>query len=147
MSERAFSTVVNYALMLVVVGLLVAGLIVGVNGHVTDTQEQVSRGELSVVGNHLASDLQSADRLADGVDDGTVRIRTDLVEQIAGETYLVDVDSAAGTNRYALTLTTERPDVSVTVRLRTEHPLETGRYHGGPLLVVYDGTSLEVTHA
>jgi type II secretory pathway pseudopilin PulG len=147
MADRALSTVVSYAVMLVVVGILVSGLLVGMNGHVADQRERTLRAELSVVGNHLAADLTDLDRLAetmDGGDDTTATLRSSLVDRVAGETYLVRVASTGAPDRYTLTLTTDDPQVTVTVDLRTDHTLETGRYHGGDLMLSTNGTTLEV---
>lgn len=146
MPDRALSTVLNYALMLVVVGVLVSGLLVGMNGYVGGEQKQVLRSELSVAGNHLAAKLSMADRLAGTVDDGSVDLHVDLFDRVAGQTYLVDIESAGLADRYALTLTTDDPSVSVTVYVNAAHPLETGRFHGGDLIISSDGTTLEVAH-
>lgn len=147
---RGLSTVVNYTMMLIVVGILVSGLLVGVNGYVDGQNERVLRAELAVVGNHLAADLTTTDRLASTLESGdTVALETDLPARVASETYLVSV-ALGGTPgddyRYELTLATESPTVSVTVAVRTDHQVSTGRYHGGDLRVVSHGTTLEVRH-
>lgn len=148
--RRALSTVVNYTVMLVVVGILVSGLLVGVNGYVDGQNDRVLRSELAVVGNHLAADLTTADRLAGTLEAGDrVALDADLPARIAGETYLVSV-SQVGTPgddyRYELTLATDSPAVSVTVAVRTDHQVDTGRYAGGDLRVVSTGGTLEVRH-
>jgi hypothetical protein len=145
-TDRALSTVVSYAVMLVVVGLLVSGLLVGMNGYVADQHDRTVRSELRVVGNHLAADLTSTDRLADSLaGDDRATLRATLPDRVAGGTYLVTI-AAAGGDRYELALATDDPDVTVTVDVRTDVPVETGRFHGGDLLLSTDGTTVEVSH-
>jgi len=144
MRGRGLSTVVNYALMLVVVGLLVSGILIGMNGQVGTQTDRVVRSELSVAGNQLAGQLTTADQLAGTVGpNGTIEMQTDLVDSVSGETYLITIDRVS-TNRTELTLAATTPEVSVTVTVRTDHPIEEGRYHGGDLTVVSNGTALEV---
>lgn len=144
MAERGLSTVVNYALMLVVVGLLVSVLLVGMTSHVGSQQDRVVRSELAVVGNQLAGELTTADRVAGTLGpNGTLEIQADLARRVGGTTYLIVLERV-GSNRTELRLVTDEPDVSVTVSVKTDHTVEEGRYHGGELTVVSNGTTLEV---
>lgn len=144
MGDRGLSTVVNYALMLLVVGLLVSTLLVGMTNHVGTQHDRVVRSELAVVGNQLAGDLTTADRVAGTVGaNGTLELETELAQRVGGETYVITIDRV-GSNRTELRLTTDEPDVTVTVSVKTDHTIEEGRYHGGELTVVSNGTTLVV---
>lgn len=145
MTDRALSTIVNYSLMLVVIGLLVSGLLVGVNGYVGNQNERVVRSELSVVGNQLAADLGTADRLAGTLNSsGEVEINGDLPNRVGGKPYLVAIDSTPVSDRYAITLTTDNPSVSVTVHVRLTRSVELGRFAGGDVTITANKTAVEV---
>lgn len=133
--ERAVSTPLNYVLVLGVVALLVAVLFVGTADHVTGQRERAVRTELSAVGQRVAADLASAGRLARTTSSsGTVAATIALPERVAGVQYRVAV-SNAGADTYRLTLSTESPDVTVTVRFRSETPVVEGRTGGGTLRI------------
>lgn len=148
MRDRALSTVVGYALLLVVVGLVTAGVLLGTTGYVDDRRTTVTATELRVVGNELAADLTAVDTLASTVSaDGTISLESELVDRVAGYTYLIEVAEADPPNTYDLILTSGRTSVSVAVTVRTEHPVTTGRIAGGDVTVGYRNGTLEVDRA
>lgn len=138
-ADRAVSTVVSYVVLLGVLAVLVSVVLVGATDYVDGRREQVIRSELEVLGNRLAADLTTADALAGSTDRGTVEIESALPERVARSHYRVSISDVPGPDSYALTLESTDPTVVVTVPLKIEQDLATGRYGGGDLVISYDG--------
>lgn len=136
--ERAVTSVLNYVLLLGVVAILVSVIIVSASSFVDGQREETVRSELTVQGNRLAADLSTADTLAAS---GDVRLRSALPERAARRGYRVSIQSASPANTYRLVLESRNPSVTVTVRVRTEHPVETGSHSGGDLWISYDAAT------
>jgi uncharacterized protein YdeI (BOF family) len=136
---RAVTVPTDYILLVGITALLASGLIVGTGGFVRDQQTQAVRTGFEVVGNGLANDLTTVDRLADSVgDDGRVAVTTDLPESIAGTTYQVTVESEVITNgvySYEIILTSTDPQIQVSVPFRTSRPVAAETLDGGPVVV------------
>lgn len=146
MADRAVSTALNYVLSLAIVAVLVGGLFVGMGGFVEDQRQQAVRSELSVVGNRLATDVGTAQRLALAADAQTVELAVRLPDRVSGTGYLVDV-TRVGSQQYVLVLRAPTVDVSQRVRLRSRVPLRQTTVSGGDLSIRYDAAAdrLEVT--
>jgi len=143
--DRAVSTVVGYTLTLGIMTLLITGLLVAAGGFVEDQRERTVRAELQVVGQQIAADLDVADRLAraDGTDT-TVEIHSQHPERVTGATYRVEVvDDADDRCEFdrCLKLSTDDPEVVVTVRIGTVTTVELGSVSGGGVVVEYDAGS------
>lgn len=132
--DRAVSTAVGYTLTLGIMTLLITGLLIAGGGFVEDQRERTIRAELQVVGQQIAADLDAADRLAraDGTDT-TVEVRHQHPERVTGASYTVEVDNC-DSNR-CLKLSTEDPEIEVTVRIGTVIPVSDGDVSGGDLTV------------
>lgn len=143
--DRAVSTVVGYTLTLGIMTLLITGLLVAAGGFVEDQRERTVRAELQVVGQQIAADLDAADRLvrADGTDTA-VEIYGQHPERVTGATYRVEVvddtDDHCEFDR-CLKLSTDDPEVVVTVRIGTVTTVELGSAGGGGVVVEYDAGS------
>jgi len=119
-----------------VASLAITGLFLAAGDFVTDQREEVVRTELGVVGEQLAGEVLAADRLVQSGDTGTLALETSLPDDVAGASYTVAVaDTPTG---QWLNLTSQDPDITVTVRLETETPLEPDTVGGGRVSVVYD---------
>lgn len=140
--ERAVSVTVTYALNLVIATVLIAGLLTVTADVVEDRREGAIRSELSVVGNRVAADLMSADRLAQAGTDPDVRIETTLPRRVAGTYYTVTV--AAEPDDPHLLLRSGDPEVVVTVPFRNETAVANGTVAGGDVSIVLDDDRLEV---
>lgn len=144
--DRGVSVTVNYALNLVVATLLVSVLLTATGNVVEDRRESAAGTELEVVGNRLAAELSAADRLASvGGADAEVRLEADLPGRVAGATYRVEVKT--GGSEPHLLLTTETPETSVRVPIRTATSVEPTEVRGGDLTVSLSGGELEVERA
>lgn len=138
--DRAVSVTLDYALTLVIATLVVTALFVTAGEFVADQREQVIRTELQVVGQHVASDVERADRLSvAGSGAETVVVNASLPDRVSGDGYAIDVSSSGWIN-----LSSDPSGVAVSVRVDTKTPLRDGAVSGGDLAVVYDGGELEV---
>lgn len=148
--ERGVTTPINYLLLVGIVALLSAGLLANTSFFVETQQEQTIRSELRVIGNRLAADLASTDRLAQTVEgSGNVETRINLPSRVAGSTYRIEI-SVAGSDAYVITLTSTEPEIAVTVRVRSRTAIATGALDGDDLTVTYDPSGsgkLEVANA
>lgn len=126
MTDRGVSVAVNYTMTLMIATLLIGGLIAASGGLIERQTEGAIYEELDVVGQTLAANLMSADRLAtvghqdaavvDGFDvsDIDVEISTTLPDRVAGVSYSIHMNvSDEGDGE--ITLHTESPAVEATV--------------------------------
>lgn len=143
MNDRGVSVTVNYALNLMIATVLVSGLLVATGNVVEDRRESAVESELTVVGDRLVAELSAADRLASvGGSDADVRVEIDLPNAVAGTNYRLAV------NDTRILLTTDAPEVSVRVPIRTRLAVESAALGGGDLVVsLTDSGSLEVERA
>ncbi|WP_255152356.1 DUF7266 family protein [Halorarius halobius] len=141
--DRGVTSVLNYALLLVVVTLLIAGLFVGVSDLVAGQHERTTRSQLETVGHRLAADVGTADRLVAGAGGQQVRLHSDLPDAVGGSQYRVSVTGVGG-DRYELTLQSDAPDVAVSVRVRSGVGLRETTVDGGRVVVEYDPTQDEL---
>lgn len=151
-SQRGVTSILNYALLLVIVSLVVAGLFVGVSTLMEDQRKQAIRSELETVGNRLAADIGTADRLVRTANTSTsteIQLRSQLPETVAGSQYIIEI-KGLGDNRYELTLRSVDPAVeaSVVVRSTVGVDMPAGAVSGDRLVISYDSADgrLEVTH-
>lgn len=139
--NRGVSTAVGYVLNLAVATLLVTALLTAAGGFVDDQHDRVVRSELRVIGERIAADLATADRLARASDGGTVRVTIDLPPRVAGTPYRIRVDGASE----QIVLSTRNPTMTVRIPFESETGVESVTHDGGRVIVVYDGSApLEV---
>lgn len=138
MTDRALSTIVSYVLTLGIVVLLLSTMTGVFAPLVTNQQDAAVRATLEVLGNDIAGDLESADRLAAAAgENGTVELRTRLPDRVGGSPYEIEVDQASDQ------IVLESPDSETTVRVTvtTETDVEvSGTLDGGTLEISYDTT-------
>lgn len=140
MTDRAVSVTVNYVMTITIATLLLSGLVVSAGGLIESQSEEAIRSELDVLGQQLAADIGSTDRLA-AVAEGNndeVRIESALPTRVAGTGYTIDV---AGDT---IVLRTTDPEVSVSVQFTVSDgtAVETERtVRGGNVLIEWDGDS------
>lgn len=154
MADRAVSTAVSYALILGIVTLLLVGLTTGFAPLVESQQADATHATLEVLGNDVAGDIASADRLAvTAGSNGTVVLRTRLPDRVGGSPYEIEIDEANETDDerlYEITLTSIDPETSATVQVRTRTEIDVGAMDtldGGHLEVSFDGERLVVEDA
>ncbi|MEF8772012.1 DUF7266 family protein [Halodesulfurarchaeum sp.] len=141
--NRGVSTVVGYVLNLGIATILVTGLLVSGGGLVDDQRERTARSQMDVIGNRIAADLETADRLL-RTGNGSVTVRSDLPPTVVGSQYQVDVVASNGTA--ILRVETTRPSVIRTVPVRNVTPVQPVSITGGDLIIDGRNGSLEVTN-
>lgn len=147
MGDRGISTALGYMLSLAIVTLLLVGMFTAGTAVVEDQREQVIRSELRVLGNRVAADITTIDRLAISDPDADVHLTETLPTSIAGRSYRVNVSPDSETSAIALTLSTDNPAVSVTITVNNGTPVAESIVSGGTLFVRYDGTRVVVDRA
>lgn len=154
--DRGQSVSINYTLSLVIVTMLIAGLFVSMSGFLETERENVTRAELQVLGNRIAADIATVDRLARSTKgDARVVVRTTIPRSVAGSEYEVTITSSSNTlpsdgyTHYDVEIELEAPTVGVTknVSTRTKFEVVDSDLYGGPFEVVYDGSTIEVKDA
>jgi hypothetical protein len=131
-TDRGVSTAVGYVLTLGITAVLVSGLLVAAGGVVEDRRDATSRDSLDVIGQRLASNLMSADRLAETRSAKTVAVDVALPARIAGSGYRIHVDGGSST----LILESDVGTVQRRVRFATTTPVTTTDVRGGALRIV-----------
>lgn len=140
---RAVSTILTYVLALLVVSLLTSAVFVGVGGVVENEHEGAVHGSMAVVGERLAADLRTADRLARAADGDPVAVTSALPERVGGSTYVIDVTHLGG-DRYELAVRSDSPEIAVAVTVRSRTDVREGRVRGGTLEIRYDPSADEL---
>lgn len=144
MGDRAVSTVLSYALILGIVAILTATLFVSTSGFVENERKETVRSTLEVTGHALAADVETADRLAASAGEpGRVALASDLPDRVAGAQYEIEIDERDDEDRYEITLRSVDPEVSVTVLVRTETPIEPTAVDGGDVAIEFDPSTSE----
>lgn len=151
MTDRAVSVTVNYVMTITIATLLLSGLVVSAGGLIESESERAIQSELNVLGQQLAADLESADRLVtinenEDTTVETVKIETILPNQVGGTGYTIDIDS----EEKRIELRTTNPEVSVFVSfsISLERSVETKQsVRGGDVLIKWDGNDTLVVES
>lgn len=146
MTDRAVSVTVSYVMTITIATLLLSGLAVSAGGLIESQSERAIESELEVLGQQLAADVESADRLATVAKgaNAEVRIETRLPTRVAGTGYDITIAESD------LVLRSTDPSISVTVPLTVTNDLAEGRtIRGGDVVIGWStGTDqLEVESA
>lgn len=134
MTDRAVSVTVNYVMTITIATLLLSGLAISAGGLIQSQSERAIESELEVLGQQLAADIESTDRLATvaGGANAEVRIETRLPTRVAGTGYDITVVKSE------LVLRSTDPAISVTVPLTVTNDLAEGRtIQGGDVVIVW----------
>jgi len=149
MADRGVSTVVSYVLLLGIVAILASALIGGFAPLVVNQQQGAAQSTLQVLGNDLAGDVESVDRLAtEAGTNGTVVLRSRLPRTVAGSPYEITIERLGATGVYELRFHTVDFPTNTSVRVRTRVPVRertgSAALDGGTLRVRYDPVADEV---
>jgi len=135
MAERALTTNLEYVLSLSIAAILITGLLFAGTEFVGDRQRNVVDAEMRVIGQHVASDIERADRLARaGTGADRLAINSSYPKRIAGLAYRLNVSNSG------VRLSTSDPDVEVEVNLsvRVSNGVEETNFRGGDITITYD---------
>lgn len=140
MADRAVSTVLGYTLTIGISAVLIVGLLGAGSAFVDDQRAQVVDAELTVIGERLAADIATADRLARSSGaNPTVVVVSELPDAVAGSDYRVTVRATDG--NASLELSTRSLDRSVVVPVANTTAVASGTVGGGTLSIAYDASS------
>ncbi|MEF8840740.1 MAG: hypothetical protein V5A62_03820 [Haloarculaceae archaeon] len=143
--RRGVSIALGYVLTLSVATLLVGGLLIGFGGFVDDHRTGTARDELRVVGQQVASDLSSADRLARVGSASEVRISRQLPDSVTGAAYRIEITDG---DPVRIVLRTTNPDVTVDLTIHIDTAVVDSTVGGGDFVIeLTPGDELEVSSA
>lgn len=141
--DRGVSTALGYVLTLGITALLISGLLIGVTGVVDDRRTQTDRATMEIVGQRIAANLMSADRLAE-TDPEQLVVAVDLPNRLSQSGYTVEVNGSAE----QLTLRVDGGRASATVSFVNTTTVRDGTVRGGDLrIVLTPADELEVQRA
>lgn len=147
-TSRAVSSPVAIVLTLAITVVLIIGLVVGVTGGVEQQREESVRQQLTIVGERIATELTSLDRLLYVSPNGSTSLKTRHPTRLAGARYWVTVDdSSTCSGTRCLVLNATEPSVSVTVPFRTETRVGETTVAGGWMVLTYNQSSENITVA
>jgi hypothetical protein len=133
---RGTTTALSYVLALGIAMLLIGGLFMTTGSFLQDRREQTVRAELRVIGQQVAADYMTADRLSRITDENaSVDVTHDLPGTVTGTQYTI---SARNTPTQKLLLSAHTPNVTVSISVSTQTPLESESVLGGSIGVRYD---------
>jgi len=149
--DRGQSISINYTLSLVIVSVLMSGLFISMSGFLDTERTRVTRSEFEVLGNRVAADIATADRLAETTESNAgVEVETAIPPRVAGSWYTVTITSQpAGSGQFVveIQLDAREVDVSKNVSTKTEFEVVNSRLTGGSYVVSFDGSTLGVSDA
>jgi hypothetical protein len=90
-------------------------------------------------------DLAAVDRLALADEDASARLSIDLPENVAGTSYRMDFGQPGPES--TINLSTNDPGVETTVTMKLNTTMTPRTLSGGDVVLVYNGTALEVQRA
>ena len=140
-TDRAVSVTVGYVLTLAISTLLLSGLFVAGGSFVETERERAAQGELRVVGERVAADLATVDRLVESAANRsslTVSRPVDLPDRAAGTVYRIRVTETG--ERGTVALESERTDAAVRVPFPTDATVtvRNATVTGGDLRIYWD---------
>ena len=140
--DRAVSVTVGYVLNLAIASLLLTGLFVAGGSFVQSEREAAIEGELTVVGERVAADLMTVDRLANASENPselTVERRAELPTRVSGVEYTVSLVPDGGADgAHLLRLESDRVDVVVEIPVRAAEPVDEATVEGGDVTIEWD---------
>ena len=146
-ADRAVSVTVGYVMTLAISTLLLSGLFVAGGSFVETQRERAAQGELTVVGERIAADLGTVDRLAADTASGgdlTVDRPLTLPDRVSGTGYRIRI--AASDTRGTIVLESDGTDATVEVPFRTSEDVgvRNATVDGGNLRIWWDSDGGEV---
>ena len=142
-ADRAVSTALGYVLGLAIITALITGLFFATSEIVSEERERAAESELRVLGNRLAADITTVDRLALSSNDSRARLTRELPNSVAGSSYRIRLEHD-GSRPATIELTASELDVSVSVPVMNGTAVANSTSGGGGLVVGYDGQNIEL---
>jgi len=140
--DRGVSVTVGYVLTLAIGAILLSGVVIGIGGVLDAQTDRAVRGDLSVLGQTAAANVESADRLARAAEtdrsnatdtmNASVSVGVDLPDRAAGVPYRLSVDNDA------VTVRTDRPAVTMEIAHAARTNVTPTTVQGGPIRIEYE---------
>jgi len=140
--ERGVSVTVGYVLTLAIGAILLSGVVIGIGGVLDAQTDRAVRGDLSVLGQTAAANVESADRLARAAEtdrssaidtmNASVSVAVDLPDRAAGVPYRIAVDDDA------VTVRTDRPEATMEIPHAARTNVTPTSVRGGPIRIEYE---------
>jgi len=143
MADRAVSTALGYVLGLAIITALITGLFFATSEIVSEERERAAESELRVLGNRLAANITTVDRLALSSNDSRARLTREFPNSVAGSSYRIRLEHD-GSRPATIELTASELDVSVSVPVMNGTAVANSTSGGGGLVVGYDGRNIEL---
>lgn len=140
-SDRSVSVALNYVLVLGISTVLIAGLLVAGTTFVEDNRERVIDSELTVIGSHIAGNIEQVDRFVDasrtnaGTAPAVAYLNQSFEERVTGSTYSIEVVDG---NPPQLRLRSVDPAVTVQVNVTVNADIAETTVEGGTVSIYYD---------
>lgn len=133
--SRGLSTALGYVLTLGITVILVSGLFITGGNFVEDQREEVIRTEMNIIGEQVATHVNAADRLNESsAYEANVSIEQRFPPTVVGTEYRISLEEAGPTLR----LTTEQPNVEITVPVTSTTTVADSSASGGTIVIEYD---------
>ena len=138
-TDRAVSVTVGYVMTLAISTLLLSGLFVAGGSFVETERERAAQGELTVVGERIAADLGTVDRVVSSAspprDDLTVDRPVTLPDRVSGVGYRIRIEATGSTGTIALESGQTDATVEVPFRTSEDVAVENATVDGGNLRI------------
>lgn len=151
-TDRGVSIAITHVLTLGITAILISGLLISSATLLDAQQDRSAEQSLETIGERLAGELSSVERLgADGESDTTVRLTVEHPSMVASQRYTVSLHDSCGEapliteDTGCLQLATNDGDVDVYVPLTADEIGGESEVSGGTITIIYDedGLSLE----
>ncbi len=137
MSSRGVSTTLNYTLTLGISTILIVGLLTAGGDFVESQRNSVVDSEMEVIGERLAEDIGTADRLVQIQNGSTVvNVTSSLPSTVSGSSYSIGVVTTSGNT--TLELTSDAIDRTVTTNVPNSTAISSTTVNGGTLEITYN---------
>ena len=150
--ERAVSITVTHAMTISITTILIAGLLMSAGGLLQTETERSTETSLETVGERLAGEIQSVDRLATE-EDGQVNVTADHPRTITNSGYTVELRTDCDSplledGSDCVKLTDQGEDVTVHVPVETDAELANGSTAtGGTIDIGSDSDEITIRRA
>lgn len=157
--DRGVSVALSHVLTLGITAILVAGLLMGATAMLDGQSERGAERSLETIGERVASEVASVDRLARAEPesrDVVVELRVDHPSEVSGVTYSIEIQDGnqcsppeapllEGVEK-CLILSAPGARTTTRVPVVVKSGIDTGTsVQGGAMTISYDSTSEEIT--
>lgn len=145
--DRGVSVAVTHVLTIGITAILISGLLIGSSTLLETERERGATQSLETIGERLAGEIASVDRLAAN-DTDEINMTVKHPRRVAGSTYSIRTDDTCSssplvTDMSCLILSANGENVEVAVPLATDVHVG-GSASGGSIAIVYDGSNIRI---